>query len=277
MRRGVWNNSSMQRSVTTHLAIDVAEPATLVLEIAIAQDYLDAGAATEELTIATDAGALEPTQILTQHGTRVHVLEAPTGALTIDYSATITGRIDPAPVVQWDTLRYVRPSRYCESDVLAPTALAEFRDVPRQDLLAAVSSWVGTRLSYVPGSSQPTDGAASTLLSRQGVCRDYSHLVVSLLRGLDVPARVVGVYAPGIDPMDFHAVAEAYVDGGWYVVDATTLGPRQSFVRMATGDDAADIAFLSIHRGRATVTEQTVTATVDELPTDDITRLVAIG
>ncbi|MDN6514071.1 MAG: transglutaminase family protein, partial [Acidipropionibacterium jensenii] len=177
----------------------------------------------------------------------------------------------------WDTLRYLRPSRYCESDVLAPTALAQFKDVPHQDLLAAVSSWVGTRLSYVPGSSQPTDGATATLLSRQGVCRDYAHLVVALLRALDVPARVVGVYAPGIDPMDFHAVAEACIDGGWHVVDATALGPRQSFVRMATGDDAADIAFLSIHHGRATVTDQQVRATVDELPLDDVTRLTAIG
>ncbi len=267
----------MQRTVSSHLSIDVTEPATLVLEIAVAQDYLDAGAATEKLTIRGEAGELAPTEILAQHGTRVHVVEAPVGALTIDYSATISGRIEPAPVTQWDVLRYIRPSRYCESDVLAPTALAEFRDVPHEELLADVSSWVGTRLSYVPGSSLPTDGATAALLSRKGVCRDYSHLVVSLLRALDVPARVVGVYAPGIDPMDFHAVAEAYIDGGWHVVDATTLGPRQSFVRMATGDDATDIAFLSIHHGRATVTDQRVTATVDELPHDDITRLVAIG
>lgn len=267
----------MERSVSTHLAIDVTKPATLVLEIAVAQDYLDAGAATENLSVAGETGPVEATELLTQHGTRVHVVKAPAGSLTIDYFATIKGRIDPAPITEWDVLRYLRPSRYCESDVLAPTAAAEFGEVPHEKLLAAVSSWVGTRLSYVPGSSQPTDGAIATMLSRQGVCRDYAHLVVALLRGLDIPARVVGVYAPGISPMDFHAVAEAYINGGWYVVDATTLGPRQSFVRMATGDDAADIAFLSIHQGLATVTEQTVTAVVDELPQDDITQPVAIG
>ena len=50
--------------------------------------------------------------------------------------------------------------------------------------------------------------------------------------------------------MDFHAVAEAYVDGGWYVVDATTLAPRQTLVRIATGRDAADTAFLTVTSGR---------------------------
>ncbi|WP_454295956.1 transglutaminase domain-containing protein [Salana multivorans] len=39
----------------------------------------------------------------------------------------------------------------------------------------------------MPGSSLPTDGAERTLLARQGVCRDYAHLVVALLRALDVP------------------------------------------------------------------------------------------
>ena len=267
----------MQRSVLTHLALDVTEPATLVLEIAIAQAYLDAGVASESLVFAGEDGPLAPTELVTPHGTRVHVLEAPTGSLSIDYSATIDGRIAPAPAAHWDLLRYLRPSRYCESDALAPTALAEFSEVPREQLLTAVSSWVGTRLSYVSGSSLPTDGARATLLSRQGVCRDYAHLVVAFLRALDVPARVVGVYAPGVKPMDFHAVAEAYVDDGWHVVDATALGPRESFIRIATGADAADIAFLSIHHGRAHVTAQEVTAVVDELPSDDLTRHVAIG
>ena len=114
-------------------------------------------------------------------------------------------------------------------------AHAEFGGIPDpRDLLAAVSSWVGTRLAYVPGSSRPTDGAVETLLQRQGVCRDYAHLVIALLRGLDVPARLTAVYAPGLEPMDFHAVAEAAIDGTWYAVDATLLAPRSSLLRICT-------------------------------------------
>ena len=73
----------------------------------------------------------------------------------------------------------------------------------------------------MPGSSDPIDGAVDTLLAGAGVCRDFAHLVVALLRAVNVPARVVSVYAPGLYPMDFHAVAEAFVEGQWRVVDGT--------------------------------------------------------
>ena len=140
-----------------------------------------------------------------------------------------------------------------------------------------MSSWVGTRLNYVPGSSDPIDGAVDTLLAGNGVCRDYAHLVVALLRAVNVPARLVSVYAPGLSPMDFHAVAEGFVDGYWRVVDATCLAPRQTLVRIATGRDAADTAFLDNHKGSIDLTSMTVTATSDgDLPRDVIDELVSI-
>jgi transglutaminase-like putative cysteine protease len=117
-----------------------------------------------------------------------------------------------------------------------------------------------------------------TLLSRQGVCRDYAHLVVALLRALDVPARLAAVYAPGLAPMDFHAVAEALVDGCWRVADATLLAPRAGLVRIAAGRDAADTAFLSTYGGAAQLVSVDVTATVSgPLPADDVTALMSIG
>ena len=173
---------------------------------------------------------------------------------------------------------YTRPSRYAESDALAPTASGEFAGITDPaELLHSVSSWVGTRLRYVSGSSLPTDGATRTLLARQGVCRDYAHLCVALLRGLGIPARSVAVYAPGLYPMDFHAVAEAWIDDAWRAVDATTLAPRSTLVRIATGRDAADTAFLTIASGRADLVQVEVSATVDALPDDDVTQLVSIG
>jgi hypothetical protein len=77
--------------------------------------------------------------------------------------------------------------------------------------------------------------------------------------------------------MDFHAVAEAYVDGVWRVVDATCLAPRQSMVRIATGRDAADTAFLDNHNGSITLTSTLITAVVDgELPRDSVSELISI-
>lgn len=129
----------------------------------------------------------------------------------------------------------------------------------------------------MPGSSDPIDGAVDTLLAGNGVCRDYAHLVVALLRAVNVPARLVAVYAPGRSPMDSHAVAEAFVDGAWRVVDATCLAPRQTLVRIATGSDAADTAFLDNHKGAITLNNMTVTATSDDdLPKDSVDQLVSI-
>lgn len=105
----------------------------------------------------------------------------------------------------------------------------------------------------------------------------YAHLTAALLRANGVPTRVVSVYAPGLEPMDFHAVAEALVDGRWLVVDPTLLAPRQSMVRIATGADAADTAFLTTVRGAIDLRHLAVTAVADpSLPNDDVTDMVQL-
>jgi transglutaminase-like putative cysteine protease len=76
--------------------------------------------------------------------------------------------------------------------------------------------------------------------------------------------------------MDFHAVAEAWVDGAWRAVDATALAPRSTLVRIATGRDAADTAFLNVLSGRAELVDISVTAVADELPNDDLDQLVSV-
>jgi len=101
---------------------------------------------------------------------------------------------------------------------------------------------------------------------------------VALLRARQIPARLVAVYAPGLNPMDFHAVAEAFVDGAWWVVDATLLAPRSSLVRIATGRDAADTSFLSSYDGNISLDSMFVTAVIaGDLPADDITTAVQLG
>ncbi|MDO9398164.1 MAG: transglutaminase family protein [Herbiconiux sp.] len=263
----------MQRSVSAHIDATVDLATTVVFSIAAAEG---AGLARESVEYRLDGRLIEPQLILDNHGTRLHQFDVPAGRFTARYEAVVDGLAEPAPVEPVDLIRYLRPSRYCESDTLMPTALGEFRGLFDKDLLEAVSSWVGSELSYVPGSSAPTDGAVQTLLLRKGVCRDYAHLVIALLRALDVPARLAAVYAPGLSPMDFHAVAEAYVQGAWQVVDATTLAPRSSLLRIATGRDAADTAFLTNHGGNLVLEHFEVSAVVDSLPNDDLTQLVPL-
>jgi transglutaminase-like putative cysteine protease len=245
----------------------------MVFSLAVAQG---ADLTTERLDIHLDGEPILPTELVDRHGSRLHQLVSAAGRMTVDYSAEVAGQAQPAPVDELDSVVYLRPSRYCESDSLLPTAQSEFRGLSGFDLLAAVGTWVHDRLQYVPGSSRVTDGAVGTLLARQGVCRDYAHLVIALLRAIDVPARMAAVYAPGLSPMDFHAVAEAFIDGEWHVVDATGLAPRQSLLRISTGRDAADIAFLTNHWANLRLLDLEVLAVVDSLPADDITRHVQL-
>ena len=151
-------------------------------------------------------------------------------------------------------------------------ARRQFKGLHGQDLIAAVSEFVATSTTYTPGLSQGTDSAVTTLMTGQGVCRDYAHVVIALLRAMDMPARYSACYAPGLQPMDFHAVAEAYLDGSWYVIDGTRLADRRSLVRIATGRDAADCAFLSYHGGHVGLSNMRVDAWVipDDASHDDL-------
>ncbi|HEY5153582.1 MAG TPA: transglutaminase family protein [Acidimicrobiales bacterium] len=253
------------------LGFEVEEPATLALQVAVAR------AATltldETLHVTVDGVPHDgPVRELTgDHGSRFHVVDAPKGVVTITYEAAVAATVpDPIAATELELLAYLRPSRYCPSDRLVGWATGEFGHLGRgHDAVRAITDWIGRRLAYVLGSSAPTDGAVDTLMAGQGVCRDFAHLGVTICRGLDIPARAVAVYAPGLWPMDFHAVFEAYTGDAWHVHDATRLAPRQGLVRIATGRDAADTAFATVIGGRAELRSTEITAVADgALPED---------
>jgi transglutaminase-like putative cysteine protease len=264
------------RRVTATLEADVSAATTLELQVAVARS--EGLSVTEILTCTLDDEPV-PLREVAGHGKeRAHVVDLRPGAFRLSYTARVTGSARPAPVTDRDRLVYTRPSRYAPSDALAGFAVTELGDAPTgRERLTAVSAWVATRLDYVPGVSGPTDGAVETLLAGAGVCRDYAHLTIALLRALGVPARLVAVYAPGCAPMDFHAVVEACVGDTWYVVDPTGLAPRSTLLRISTGRDAADTAFMTNHGGAVSLRSSEVTAVVDdELPRDRVAELVVL-
>ncbi|GJM36868.1 MAG: putative transglutaminase-like protein [Acidimicrobiales bacterium] len=251
----------MHIEALVHAAADVA------LAIAPSQHY---DRVEESLEVAIDGVATDVRSIDGDHGGRIDVLPAlEPGRLVLDYTTTIAGTAPPALVADADWVRYVQPSRYCESDRLGGFARVQFADLTGIDLVLAITDWVRGNILYVPGASRPTDGAVATFLAREGVCRDFSHLAVALMRANDLPARVVSVFAPGLSPMDFHAVTEVLLDGQWIVVDPTGLAPRQSMLRIATGHDAAATAFMTSIGGQVDLTGIAVGAVVNpELPVD---------
>ncbi len=267
--------AELRRDVSAHIEAELSQPESAMLAIAVAGGH---DREHEELRATLDGSDLEVTAVDAPHRGRLHLLRGVgPGRLVLSYQAAVVDSVAPAVASDLEWFEYIRPSRYCESDRLGPLARSEFAGLKGADLVAGISSWVGENIDYVPGSSRPIDGAVATLLARRGVCRDFAHLTAALLRANDISARVVSVYAPGLDPMDFHAVTEACLDGVWHVVDPTCLAPRQSMVRIATGADAADTAFLTNVGGALELVDLTVTAVAQpSLPRDDTTRLTEL-
>ena len=237
----------------------------------------------EEILVHAAGEQVEPVELAGNHGTRLHLVEGVgSGWLEVTYSATVdltrpTGE-QSGPEVLHDRWVFTRPSRYAESDRLAPMAAQLFPSQSGLERVHAVAEWVNTHMAYISGASRGTDGAVDSILQAQGVCRDFAHVVVALLRALGTPARLVSVYAPGLRPMDFHAVAEVWVEGAWHIVDGTRLAPREAMVRIATGRDAADTAFLTTRGGLTTFNRQVVTAEIvqGDLPREGTRALVRL-
>ncbi|SRR5258706_2409857 len=150
-----------------------------------------------------------------------------------------------------DVLKYVYPSRYCQSDHLVSVAMQEFANMPPgYARVEAIRSWVQSRIKFQVGASQATTSAVETYESCQGVCRDFAHLMITLCRALNIPARLAtGIdYGadPALGPTDFHCYVEAYLGDRWYLFDPSGITPRMGLLRIGTGRDASEVAFATI-------------------------------
>ena len=273
------------RVVTCDMSFLVSEPAEVVVQVVASRT---AGQVEEtRFDVLTDGR--RPSSLVEvgdSYGAVMHVIRSTPGVLTLSYRSRIRLGGDPDRPDRADQLRpeadlsrssdyerqvYLRPSRYCPSDHLIGFAVAEFGagpdTVPR---VAAIAAWIRERIGYVPGSSTVHDSAEDTLLTGVGTCRDFAHLGIALCRATGVPARFAAVYAPGLSPMDFHAVFEAFENGRWYVYDPTGLAPRSTLVRVVTGRDAADAAFAAVTSGIADLLTIEVSAVAEPfLPEGD--------
>lgn len=147
----------------------------------------------------------------------------------------------PGPAIQ-----YLWPSRYCQPDKLKQFATERFGMVEGGVRIAAMADWTRDNIRYVPGCSNEETTAEDSFRQGKGICRDFAHVMISFARALDIPARMVGAYAWNLQPPDFHAVVEVYLDGAWHLVDPTGLAPAEGLVRIGVGRDAADISFMTI-------------------------------
>jgi transglutaminase-like putative cysteine protease len=281
--------NEMKRVVTCDLSFVVTEGTEIVVQVVAAES---AGRVVNERFAVTIDGrpSSKVEELRNSAGERMHVIRADPGMLAVSYRSELqvvpkepegtgpgalrVGEADNSLAYQRQI--YLRASRYVPSDHLIGFAVAEFgigTDVASRVL--AIRDWINRRISYVPGSSDVHDSAEDTLLTGMGTCRDFAHLGIALCRATGIPARFASVYAPGLSPMEFHAVFEAFQNGQWCVHDATGLAPRSSLVRIATGRDATDAAYSAINGGVASPENVVVSATVGSTlhPDDHVSEM----
>ena len=193
---------------------------------------------------------------------------APKGSFSFEFTATIETAPNatlpddavehPLREVPAEALVFTLPSRYCQSDLLARMARGEFGQLPSGGgRVRTLADWVRQHVEYHYGTTDAKTSAFDTATERIGVCRDFAHLVIAFCRALGIPARYASCYAPGLEPPDFHSVAQVYLSGAWHNVDATTDAVRPALIPIAVGRDAADVAMTTLW-GLGKVLKQTV-------------------
>lgn len=220
-------------------------------------------------------------------GTLVHSfdLHEPHDELVITGTAVVETSAAPDPpatIATWDELggpackdsfaEYLSTSRYVPLAGGLLDAAAELdRDLDPLETCAAVLAWVGDRLRYEKGTTTVSTTATDALEIGSGVCQDFTHVALGLLRARGIPARYVSGYlhpsskaGPGeVLAGQSHAWVEAWV-GDWMPFDVTNgsaVGERHVVVGRAR--DYADLAPLNgvFHGGPASSLAVTVELT----------------
>ena len=202
-------------------------------------------------------------------GNWVHHFDLPRRHAELTVTARAQVLIDPPPAVPdtlapatWEDLddwaasgRYWdfrQPSRFAEwSDALSAFAAPIVQTARDRDPLTAVRSALSAvhgGFEYAPHSTSVDSPIDQALAARRGVCQDFTHVLLAVLRRLGLPGRYVSGYlAPAEPPSDAtiatHAWAEVRLPTlGWVGCDPTSgtfVGTRH--IRVAVGRDYADV------------------------------------
>ncbi len=165
----------------------------------------------------------------------------------IDHAA---GEVSPSDLPD-ECLIYMLGSRYCETDKLSQVAWDLFQFVPPGwARVQAICDYAHDRIKFNYQAARSTRTAFDAHEERTGVCRDFAHLAITLIRCMNIPARYVNGYlgdigVPVVDPMDFSAWIEVYLGGRWITFDPRNNIPRVGRIVVARGRDAADIPLIN--------------------------------
>jgi len=241
----------LQLSIDADLYYRCSTPCDILLQIEVAE--------TPDQKIAEAKLDLSPEQILSRKTADDGIGERIWLRVEDDFKCRYTAVINlarssrqlsgleqtPLHAVESGAVKYLLPSRYCHLEKFDMSQSDQFADLQGGDLVNAVSDWIMNEFTYLAGASNALTTAHDTLLSRQGVCRDYAHVLIAMMRNYGIPARIVSGYSPTVSPPDFHAVVEVYLEGQWHLVDPTGMAEANEIAVIGVGRDAADISFMT--------------------------------
>ena len=241
----------MKLSIDAQLVYNFANDTQVIANLEASRTS-DQAILSETLEIRPPTKSLSDT---TPYGDR-SIRASLSGDVTIRYRAVVENKLRqllPASGLQhvWsdlpvEVLPSLLPSRFCPSDKFLRFAQREFAGAgDGVAKVMAILEWINLNVDYVAGVSDAQTTAEQTFVDRAGVCRDFTHLGITLARALGSPARAVSAYALQLDPPDFHAIFEVYLQNGWWLIDPTRRAPIEGIVRIGSGRDASDIAFLT--------------------------------
>lgn len=236
-------------AITTHLAFRFDTPTDVILQIEAAQTP-------RQIIRSETLDNLANTCVVAgEHDVGVRRWVGADGLMQCDYATVVEVtrghedlailRASPLGQMPGDAIASLMPSRYCQGEMFDAPRREIFGDLSGGALIAAVSRWIGDNFTYAPGASDAETTAVDSFMQRRGVCRDYAHVLIAFARAAAIPARMASVYAPGVSPQDFHAIAQVYLDGDWRLVDPTGMSAPEETVIIGVGRDAADVAFMT--------------------------------
>ncbi|MCL6250901.1 transglutaminase family protein [Altererythrobacter sp. KTW20L] len=185
------------------------------------------------------------------------------GAFAVNYRAQVEVKRQLADVATLAALEphelpgavvgYLFDSRYCQADKLQSFVTTRFGGEEGGARIALMRDWIAAEIAYEGGCSTAETTALDTFVERRGVCRDFAHVMIAFARASAIPARYVSCFSPGVEPPDFHAVAEVFLadpatpgGGAWYMVDATGMADPATTAKIGVGHDAADVSFMTV-------------------------------
>ncbi|RJY09161.1 transglutaminase-like domain-containing protein [Aurantiacibacter aquimixticola] len=260
----------MPIEITTSFSFHLDEPTDLLLQF-------QAAALPEQTLLETDTWltkAMHIASVPAQDAIGERVWVRAEGDYRVDYTARVEvnrmspeigklAMLDPHDL-PGEAVEYVFDSRYCQADRMQAFVEDEFGSLKGGERIAAMRDWIADNFTYEAGRSDATTTALDTFVERHGICRDFAHVMICFARASTIPARFVSCYAPGVEPQDFHAVAEVFLEdettpggGAWYLVDATGMADPAKTVKIGIGRDAADVSFLTSF-GRARFDGKTI-------------------